>query len=385
MQFIRFVFLLIFIISSFSSNLYSQFVIKGIVKDSSDKALLIGASIRDEVLGKGTVTNENGEFELILESLPSNLVISHVSYQTKKVKVNVSDFLTVNLTQRTILLPEIVVGNEAEKIMNEVIKNVSRDKDTYNYKAFFQKISLDGDTFTKIHELFFDVQYKNGGVQRIHPTNSRYAELTNQRFEHVNLFRQSLYYVRMIDSTLNFPISPQLQNTRSYKLDSYLLTETGNRIAVINCKIISNSSSFVGQIFVDTDINSLQRIEGTFYDENQLVQSQTEIVLNYRINEKSGLASFDHLQLIYTLQTKGIEQLTFTEKAWLLFLEEFPKEQFENTKSYSPFQKSIQKKIKQTPYSSQFWNTNIPIKHTNISQEVIQEIEKNGLFKSNYN
>ncbi|MFN3784516.1 MAG: hypothetical protein ACK4R6_11385, partial [Spirosomataceae bacterium] len=94
---------------------------------------------------------------------------------------------------------------------------------------------------------------------------------------------------------------------------------------------------------------------------------------------------FDHLQLTYTLKTKDIGDLRFTEKVWLLFLEDLPEELFENTKSYSPFLKSIQKKAKQTPYNRQFWQTTIPIKQTKISEAVIQEIEKNGLFKSNYN
>ena len=369
---------------SFTPPLFAQ-TLKGRVVDETTQQPIVGVGVQVIGTSQGTITNTEGEFALNVTQWPVEVVFSHVSYQTQKVKAKTNDFLTSTLTQRTILLPEVVVGNEAEKIMREVIKKITENEDNQYFKAFFQKISLDGDTYTKLQEFFLDVHYKNTGIQRIYPTHSRYAELTNQRFEQLNLFRQSLYYARMIDSSLHFPVSPSLQKSQSYKMNGFFLTESGNRIAIIDCKIKNNTTSFEGQIFVDTNTRALQRIEGTYSDENEQIQSETEIILNYRVNKKSGLSSFDHLQLTYTLKTKDIGDLRFTEKVWLLFLEDLPEELFENTKSYSPFLKSIQKKAKQTPYNGQLWQTTIPIKQTKISEAVIQEIEKNGLFKSNYN
>lgn len=67
----------------FKTILYGQNVrISGIVRDASNGERLVGANVYDQKTLKGTTTDENGYFSLVVEP-PSSLVFSYIGYETK--------------------------------------------------------------------------------------------------------------------------------------------------------------------------------------------------------------------------------------------------------------------------------------------------------------
>jgi len=82
-------------------------VVRGKVTDASGEAI-IGVNVAQKGSDVGTVTDDKGNFTL---SLPGNatLVISYLGYVTKEVKVNNQTNLTVQLSEDTKMLEELVV------------------------------------------------------------------------------------------------------------------------------------------------------------------------------------------------------------------------------------------------------------------------------------
>ena len=94
-----------------SVNLYTQTTIHGKVTDSNGE-VLVGASISLDDSSLGTITDENGYYELQSgSSLPWNISISYLGYVSKNIIVmNPGEQSTVLLSQANLFVDEIVVS-----------------------------------------------------------------------------------------------------------------------------------------------------------------------------------------------------------------------------------------------------------------------------------
>jgi iron complex outermembrane receptor protein len=82
--------------------------IKGKVTDASGEALpYINVLVKGTA--NGTTSDDNGEFNLTVKSLPATVVISSIGYKTKEVKINSSSYVTIVLEEGSESLEEIVV------------------------------------------------------------------------------------------------------------------------------------------------------------------------------------------------------------------------------------------------------------------------------------
>ena len=100
-------------------------------------------SVSDVKTGNGTITNEEGEFRIVLENIPGKLLISHVTYKKRILEVRKSDFIKVNLPIAAIQLPEFQTGNPAVAILNAVIrKAVSDSANKHITRHFIRKCRI---------------------------------------------------------------------------------------------------------------------------------------------------------------------------------------------------------------------------------------------------
>lgn len=94
-----------------------KYIIKGkIVDESGDK--VIGATIRIAKTNKHVLSDINGEFALGVDSLPNEIKVVYVGYETFKFKVtetNYNNFFTVTLVDDHNLLGEIIVVDRKAK------------------------------------------------------------------------------------------------------------------------------------------------------------------------------------------------------------------------------------------------------------------------------
>ena len=82
-------------------------LITGKVIDNASEPI-IGASIQSSVVGKGTISNMNGDFSIEVP-VGTELTISFLGYRTQKIKVSDMRSLVIKLLEDTQALDEVVV------------------------------------------------------------------------------------------------------------------------------------------------------------------------------------------------------------------------------------------------------------------------------------
>ncbi|NJN35349.1 MAG: carboxypeptidase-like regulatory domain-containing protein, partial [Saprospiraceae bacterium] len=114
----------------FFVGIYSSFAQKqlnGVILDSISKTPIEGVSIYDEQSKKGTVSNERGEFEIMLSQTPTILQITHVSYKKERIVFSDKVVVKIYLSPSVIHLPEASVGNYGLQLMQQAIAKAISD------------------------------------------------------------------------------------------------------------------------------------------------------------------------------------------------------------------------------------------------------------------
>ncbi len=110
----KFIALILFLCFSTMALAQDNFNISGNIKDASNGEDLIGAAVKVEGSGLGTVTNFYGYFSLTLPKGDYNLSISYLGFQTitRSVQLNANVKLDIEMSQEEEQLEEVVVTAE---------------------------------------------------------------------------------------------------------------------------------------------------------------------------------------------------------------------------------------------------------------------------------
>ncbi len=120
--------LLLSFVFAFSAFAQKQVILRGTIKNPKNNELLIGATIYSQTTQKGTQTDENGRFELLLTSGKHKLVISFIGYEnlTKNVDIQKDTELNFELIASTFELVEVeVTGKSATEQVEAVQMSVN--------------------------------------------------------------------------------------------------------------------------------------------------------------------------------------------------------------------------------------------------------------------
>ena len=132
-------------------NTYSQDKIKGkvVFEDSGISYPIGGSSIYWEGTQSGTISNDNGEFEIQKIESTNNLVISYIGFKTQIIQIENDQFYNVvlvyddenklddvtvtkrrNAVQRSYILPQNVVRISEQELLNAACCNLSESFET---------------------------------------------------------------------------------------------------------------------------------------------------------------------------------------------------------------------------------------------------------------
>ncbi|MFD2523892.1 carboxypeptidase-like regulatory domain-containing protein [Emticicia soli] len=365
---------------------FSQQLIRGVITDSLSKQPISGVGVMEVNSKNGTITNENGEFQISVEKLPVILNFSHVSYQQKQKKVITTDFQEIQLPIAIIKLAEVKTGNPAISIINNTIRKALNDTSKRHYfKAFYQKVSSFNGKYTKLQEMFLNASWGQFGVDKWQPTNVRYAQMEVQKYTVPNISVLSFLHSSIIFKKPFFPLNiVDITETYSFKLKHYINPGSEKEIAVISCKPKAKEyvyPQFEGEIFIWTSKDNLCRILGDYnYPKSRNVSRTISLDINYKEDSK-GFSLFDNLYLSEKVGKKFSSEQN-TEKVWFFFYEEI--EGLSKETIYPAFVENDMKIIKEAPYNASFWEKNIPIKHTKLEEDIIKYFEKKQQFTSNF-
>lgn len=109
-----------------------KILIKGIISDSKTKEPIPFCNIHLSVARSGTISQNDGIFNLQVPNLPDTIIISTIGYENQKIAIHNSNknFYEISLNQSNIEIGEVVIvpgENPANVILRKVIQNKSRN------------------------------------------------------------------------------------------------------------------------------------------------------------------------------------------------------------------------------------------------------------------
>ena len=129
------------------SALAQRILVNGIVTDELSGAHVSYATVAVAGSSISVVTNSDGRFTLKLDELPPALIVSHIGYKTKRVRVSDTTAADVNirLTPASVMLSEIRVWtSDPEELvrlaMSRIPKNYSNVAELY--KGFYRETAI---------------------------------------------------------------------------------------------------------------------------------------------------------------------------------------------------------------------------------------------------
>ena len=182
----------IFIIILLTINLgYAQKVIRGHVEDAKTGEALPAANLQIEGTYHGTITNQEGDFTLLVDKIPSNILISYIGYESKKIRIDAvsPEKMRIKLTPIIFQADPIVVIAEdpAMAIMREVIRRKIEWRaklNTYQAKAYSRLIFENDSGIVSIAESLSETFWdKEKGSREVIKSKRQTNNLTdNQNF-----------------------------------------------------------------------------------------------------------------------------------------------------------------------------------------------------------
>jgi hypothetical protein len=103
---------LLFVGISFTSH--AQFIVTGVILDSSTREPLQKASVFCQNTTLGTVSDKNGEFSLTLKSGGYDLIFTYTGYQTQTVRVSENNRVEILMIKEDKSMGEVVLKNSYE-------------------------------------------------------------------------------------------------------------------------------------------------------------------------------------------------------------------------------------------------------------------------------
>jgi CarboxypepD_reg-like domain len=366
---------------SLSVNCIGQIIISGKILELNSSQPSIGASIQIENTDIRTISNEEGGFEIKTSTLPITLIVSYVGYKKERMYISKADFVTIKLSQETVELAEVRVGNSALVILNAMIqKELLSTSKKQLYRAFYRRISSNNGVVSRFQEMFTNVSWNLEGISEWQPINIRYAEVNP-------LWSSNSYILTFIHTAIvhkyeGFPInSLDLGKQYQFKIKTYTNIGTDNETAIITYK--SLDSKRTGEIYVNTKNDNLLKITGI----NKAVlhgkfKKTYSFEANFREKNK-GQTVFDN---IFVTETTGrtLDLRKAKERLWLYFEKEIT--DFDKEKPiYPAFLKSDRKILLSVPYSTNYWLENVPFSATENIKKIIEKMEQSDKFTSNFN
>lgn len=127
---LRWNFCILFLLLLFPLSSVAQEKVKGMIKDAIGEPLT-GVNIAQKGTNQGTMSDIDGNYELILNGKNATLIFSYIGYQTKEMSVSGKSELNVVLLEDNQLLDEVVVigyGTAKKRDLTGAISSIRTDK-----------------------------------------------------------------------------------------------------------------------------------------------------------------------------------------------------------------------------------------------------------------
>jgi len=166
-------------------ELFAYTILHGSVQDFETNEPLPMANIQIEGTYRGTITNNDGNFSIRLDSLPATLVIRYIGYETRKLMVGDSteDNIEIDLISIPVESEGVIVTGQdpAINIMRKVIKKKQEMKGklkTFKADVYMRTFLSNEDSLTHMLETLSEVYWdKEKGFKEVIKSKKESAEI----------------------------------------------------------------------------------------------------------------------------------------------------------------------------------------------------------------
>ena len=392
----------------FPFNTNQSIVVRGKVINNSTGLPIPFTSISLAGTSKGTSSNEDGEFQLSLSKLPSELLISHLSHEKKLVYIyDDSQDMVIELEPAQTTLREVTVTAKGNKksnyqLIKKAYKLLSKSQSDIKYgKAFYRQKSNREEKYTEIFEMFYDVKYSANGIEDWAVQEGRYAFQTDEEYA-IFLYNKNFTLLSRLfpiqqpatDSYI-IPVNPDVKKLFDLELANVLKTDD-RYIAIISFtpKISLATPIASGEIYIDLDNHQVLKMKGTLIDENldmislgendsKWKNNQLDFQISF-LDDQSGQLLMDFVRIDhhfdFYFQSNFVGKIKTS--SLLTFYEHYVPAKNKKLGGPINFRKSDMDVINGIGYNSAFWSKNPIVKRTPLEEELIQDFEENEAFGS---
>ncbi|WP_378410885.1 carboxypeptidase-like regulatory domain-containing protein [Rhodocytophaga aerolata] len=375
----------------------------GKVIDAQSGQPLSFAHISCETCLTGTSANEEGDFEITVDSLPVKLHFSYVGYQSAQLLLkDYSPTLLVKLTPGRILLAEVTIAAQPDRRYLQTLLlaafNKARQQATHKAfaQAFYRQTTSNDSVYSEVYEIFYHTQVSTTGIQEWQPLEGRYAisgDLARNKYVYTDNFT-------FLSQTFNLlgesPTTPFLTPSNKYSLKKYVLSlskilqTNGRRVAIVAFKPLTNVKqvALAGQLWIDLDNYDILRMKGELKDPKlRLIEvsgpkrrwSNYERVYDiaFKLLHDTLLVP-DYLQIEHTMNYAVSKTITrrITTRSLITFYAY--RDSLNIDRNQAETSKEDSELIQSLPYKPEFWQNNPYLLQTPLEKQVIESFEQRG-------
>ena len=408
----RLLFKLLFSVSILSMSCHVQaqtYEVFGKVINAETKEEIPFANIAIKEIYKGTASNLLGEFSFNVDSLPVDLIISHLSFETVEITVTRSEEILIEMTPGKLLMDEVVVrgvGNPGfayDLVRKAYYKVIGKGSEERYGKAFYRQISRNGAEYSELYEMFYDTKYSNNGVEDWAIQEGRYAlELStidsfiyNKNF---TLMVRLLTIVQPKTEDLIMPLS-ELVNEQFDLRTERILSVNNRKVAIISFKKKEGIPypALEGELSIDVDTYEVLKMRGDIADDKLnfiTLKGKSGSWKNYVVScelafkpLENGKLALDYMQLQqnFDYYFDGVFTNKIETKSFFTYYEYYdPPKKKKLGGRLMKFNQRDSDVLDAIGYNQLFWDENIIVKRTPIEAEVTEAFERSRAFGSIY-
>ncbi len=379
--------------------------VTGKVVDAQSNELIPFVSIGVIKAGYGTSSNENGEFELKADSLPLELIFSHLNYEKRGIVLYNESEILVKLEPVSKVLDVITIRGKRikgyiQKLVSKVYNKALKSKDIKYGKAFYRQKSKNDSLYSELYEIFYDAKFSRQGLLEWEVQEGRYAinlhkvsrnQLVNRNF---TLLSRLLTTVLPPTDDVIMPIHPELTERYSYEIKE--VRKLDNReVAILEFIPLRylEAPAFEGEVYVDINSYDVLKVKGKIVDDRlKFVKLTKGFWKNYQLDYEIAFKDEDsNLLLDYIRVDQSFDyyvenefQFPVKTNSWLTFYEYYKPKKNKRLGGRLRFRWSNAAILDQMGYSKEFWEENPIVKRTPIEEEVIAAFESQRAFGTIY-
>jgi len=370
---------------------FAQQRLSGKVVDSVTGQPVPYASIAVIDANSGATSNELGEFDLSIPSLPIKLIVSELAHVRDTVEFRNTKFLSIKLAPASVALPEVQVDTYVETLIRQAYRKLQNHRSQTRYgKAFYRQTTGLGEETSEVQEMVWEAKVNSVGIAGTALSQGRYAEKKGLiQFKSFSVYTKGVDITNLTTDSMSSKLLVSLNPAIGHTLHLVRLNEDGERktaeIEFVNKAKPSSRGSIVIDVAnyqilrfrLETSAFQLKSPNPTLKLKNQIMNF--EWLFQPTVNSTSNLTS---VKVVFqALMSKPLQKDVTVRVSSVTSL--YDMQQTPPTGvMYGPASIEIDdlNTIKKLPYNADFWRNSTTIKRTPVEEDIIKAFERSGAF-----